>query len=295
MELLIFILEIAIIFAKQYFYNISDSKIFCVNNFKFASSKFKCIAQGNNTEEEKPFYCSVNGIMTYVKSQTNCDCPEGYYKCNYMKYCVPIDRKDMCPKYTFRNCGELNNRWDYFIDGICRNKNSIQPSQRVCPIGKILCPDLSCENNHNKCKIYDILPIGKTRCVDQNITQYAYECQSTITCSPPNIFVCPDGKCVKNEIQCKNMVECPIDNPFLCKKSNKCVKSFKFCEIDKYFCGDGLSLCEDYICRESCENIDYSNSPYVINNCVLIQKNTALFAGNYIDFILELRTEQGLL
>ena len=91
------------------------------------------------------------------------------------------------------------------------------------------------------------------------------------------------------------MIECPIDNPFLCKKSNKCVKSFKFCEKDKYFCGDGLSLCEDYICRESFENIDYSNSPYVVNNCVLIQKNITLFAGNYIDFILELRTEQGLL
>ena len=272
MKSLIFILKILLISSKQYFDNNNYSQIFCSNNFNYASSKFKCITQENNCDIEKPFNCSVNGTMACVKSQTDCDCPKGYYKCNYMKYCVPSDRKDMCANYNYRNCSELNNKWDYFIDGICRNKNNIQPSQRVCPIGKILCPDLSCENNYNKCKISDILPYGKTRCVDQNITQYAFECQSTITCSNPNKFVCPDGKCVQNEILCKNMIECPIDNPYLCKKENKCVKSFKYCERNKIFCGDGYSLCEDYICRENCENIDYSNSPYVINNCILIQK-----------------------
>lgn len=229
------------------------------------------------------------------KSITDCDCPIGYYKCHYMKYCVPQDRKDMCPKYNYRNCSEINNNYDYYIDGICRNKNYMQPSQRVCPIGKILCPDLSCEDNYYNCKIYDILHDGKTRCVDQNITQNAYECQSTITCSHPDKVVCPDGECVINEIFCKNMKECPIDFPFLCKKSNKCVKSFELCEIDKYYCGDGLSLCEDYICRENCGNIDYINVSYVIEKCILSEKNNSFEAGNYYNFTLELRTEKGLL
>ena len=72
------------------------------------------------------------------------------------------------------------------------------------------------------------------------------------------------------------MEQCPIDIPFLCTKNNKCVTSFKFCEIDKYFYGDGLSFCEDYICRENCGNIDYSNSIYA-----LTPKNTSFNAGNF--------------
>ena len=61
--------------------------------------------------------------MKWVKSKTDYDCPNGYYKCNYMKYCFPQNRIDMCPKYNYRNCSELNNIWGYFNDGICRNKN----------------------------------------------------------------------------------------------------------------------------------------------------------------------------
>ena len=297
MTLLIFILQILLIIlsnSKQNSYK-NKTQIFCNNNFNIVSSEYECITPGNNCGKEKPFNCSVNGIMSCVKSQTDCDCPKGYYKCNYMKYCVPEDRIDMCPKYHYRNCNELNNNWEYYNDGICRNKNYIQPSQRVCPIDKILCPDLSCEDNYNNCKIYDILSDGKTRCVDQNITQYAYECQSTITCSDLDKVVCPDGKCVKNEIFCKSIKECPIDTPFLCKYNNKCVTSLKFCEKYKYYCGDGLSLCEDYVCREYCGNIDYDNSPYIIENCILSPKNSSFIAGNYINFTLELRTEKGLL
>ena len=297
MKLLIFTVKLSLVFLVnlKYYSFKNKTQIFCNNNFNIASSKFECIIPKNNCNKEKPFNCSVNGIMTCVKSQTDCDCPQDYYKCNYMKYCVPGNRKDMCPKFYYRNCNEINNKWDYYNDGICRNKNYIQPSQRVSPIGKILCPDLSCEDNYNNCKMYDILLDGKTRCVNQDLTQYAYECQSTITCSDSEKVVCPNGKCVENEIFCKNMIECPIDNPFLCKYNNKCVKSFQFCEINKKCCGDGLSLCEDYVCRENCSNIDYDNSPYVIENCILSPKNGTFIAGNNLNFTLVLKTEKGLL
>ena len=33
-----------------------------------------------------------------------------------------------------------------FGDGFCRHQDYRIPNQRVCPLGKVLCPDLSCRD-----------------------------------------------------------------------------------------------------------------------------------------------------
>ena len=63
--------------------------------------------------------------------------------------------------------------------------------------------------------------------------------------------VCLDGTCVENEIMCKPLKECPDKYPYLCFGSS-CQIDFSMCPSN-IACGDYKSLCEDHICRESCD------------------------------------------
>ena len=67
-----------------------------------------------------PFYCLVNETYTCTKSKKDCDCPEGYIRCEIQNYCVPKERNDMCP--VFKNLASFCKRkgMDYFPDGLCR-------------------------------------------------------------------------------------------------------------------------------------------------------------------------------
>ena len=119
----------------------------------------------------------------------------------------------MCPFIYQRRC--KNRTWtNLFVDGICRPKDSLSPSQLVCPIGKVLCPDLTCQDNYYNCLLSEELPIAKVRCIDQTIATGNKYCPSTITCSNPQQVVCPDGQCVDNEIFCNDNKECPKNYPY---------------------------------------------------------------------------------
>ena len=131
-----------------------------------------------------------------------------------MKYCVPEDRPWMCTNFKPRECQKLNENWEYFPDGICRDKNSLQPSQIVCPIGKVLCANLSCADNHYLCPNSTETPSGKIRCVNQQVTKNVYELISAITCPDKDQVLCNDGNCVENEIYCQPIKKCPDNYPY---------------------------------------------------------------------------------
>ena len=169
-----------------------------------------------------------------------------------MKYCVPEDRPWMCTNFKPRECQKLNENWEYFPDGICRDKNYIQPSQIVCPIGKVLCADLSCSDNHYLCPNSTETPSENIRCVNQEVTQYAYECTSTVTCPDRDQAFCTVGYCVDNEVFCQPLKKCPDTYPYRCN-NNACVVKAEDC-IGDVACGDGSSLCYDGICKERCDS-----------------------------------------
>ena len=211
----------------------------------------------NCPDSDKPFYCLVDGEYTCVGSQIDCDCPNGYIKCDYMKYCVPEDRTDMCPSYimTKKRCEKLNSAYTLFADGICRNKNTGRlPNQRVCPVGYVLCPDLSCRKTHAECMKSDECDKNENRCADQSCQPYSSYCPSTVTCEDPRDVVCPGSKCVKNEMYCPDLIECDIELPYLCGNS-----PYQTCSLDydncptSISCYHGLQLCEDLICRPECK------------------------------------------
>ena len=221
------------------------------------SNKNLCVSDILNRMESKgkcsiykPFYCKVDNKLTCTKSQTDCDCPVGYIKCPIMKYCVPKDRQDMCPK--FKNNVSLCMKIKLFAnyDGVCRKEDS-GPNQRVCPIGKVLCADLSCRDNYEQCVVTQKMPNDSSqRCIGQQIVSSPNDCPSSITCPKKEQVVCPTGECVDNEIECPRLTECSGDYPYLCQ-NDVCAKSYETCPVS-VSCGENKLLCPNNKCKESC-------------------------------------------
>ena len=236
-------------------YECPNGQKLCPNSNKCVDNLIKCIYPPNDCPSETPFECKVNGETKCVSSQTDCDCPTGYIRCDYMHYCVPENRPDMCAttRYTKAQCKRINNGYTLFADGKCRSKtNGRTPNQKVCPIGKVLCADLSCRDNYDLCLVSDYCQDGESRCPDQTCQFYTENCPNTITCEKSTDYVCNNDKCVESELECESSAICDLE-PFtnLCD-GNLCTDSWEDCP-KKVSCGHGKSLCSDNICREICE------------------------------------------
>ena len=135
----------------------------------------------NGCSTNKPFKCTY-GKTKCVASQTDCGCPKKpikYIKCIKTPYCVPDANKDMCS------------------DDATWNK-------RVCPIGKVLCADLSCKDDYNLCQVpYN--QCNSQRCPDQTCQSFYMKCEDIITCEK-NEYVCNNEKCVKSELECSKLL-----------------------------------------------------------------------------------------
>lgn len=209
-------------------------------------------------QETKPFRC--NGTDICVDSMTKC-VPEGAQACEYMNALYPFYKDDPEDPYkkqylcSFSLPIDCKRKYpDYKTiceDGICRKSIDLQPSQRVCPIGKVLCADLTCQDSIEKC--YNDWPDcsdTQIRCPDQSCVDDQKNCPTTITCANPADVVCPDGTCVSNEMYCTKLKTCPEETPYLCTDYS-CAVNPQSC-THNVACGHGKSLCSDLICRESC-------------------------------------------
>ena len=231
-----------------------EKSVACPNKRQCVSNIIECIEPDkrcNDTaiSKTKPFYCKVNDEYKCTESQTDCDCPDGYKKCSIMNYCVPDDREDMCPVFNQLLFYCMSKKMTFNYDGICRKVNR-GPNQRVCPIGKVLCADLSCRDNYDQCVITEEKAGTSMRCIGQQIVSSATACPSSITCSSNKEYVCPTGECVSNEVYCPGLNKCNENYPYLCQ-NNVCAKDFQSC-APSISCGENKLLCSDNICRENC-------------------------------------------
>ena len=235
-----------------------DKAYTCPNSKECVDDLRECIPPENrcnktDEKEEKPFVCN-NDPNTCVDSMTKCEYDESdiWTKCSYMNTSIPKDKLYLCPYYLPIDCKRKYPSYRIICnDGICRTKKNLQPNQRVCPIGKVLCVDLTCKDSVDQC--YNDYPqCGNTqiRCPDQSCVDDQKNCPTTITCSDPKHFVCPDGTCVVNEIYCSKLKTCPEETPYLCT-DNSCATAPENCP-HTVACGHGKSLCSDLICRDTC-------------------------------------------
>ena len=236
---------------------ICNKTYICPNNKDCVDDLRECIPPENRCDdaaekEEKPFRCNNSKIC--IDSMTKCNYEETdiWTRCPYMNTSIPKDKSYLCPYYLPIDCKrKFPSYRTLCADGICRTKKSLQPNQRVCPIGKVLCADLTCKDSVDRC--YNDYPeCGNTqiRCPDQSCVDDQKDCPTTITCADPKHFVCPDGTCVVNEIYCSRLKTCPEETPYLCT-DNSCSTSAENCP-HTVACGHGKSLCSDLICRETC-------------------------------------------
>ena len=82
------------------------------------------------------------------------------------------------------------------------------PNQVICPLGKVLFPDLTWRDDYSECPLYLVL-IAKVRYVEQTQVNNNFYCQANISRSNPDDIVCPDGTCVENPIMYKPLKKCP--------------------------------------------------------------------------------------
>ena len=238
-------------YEKEIFdYSCEEPKIKCPNkNFCVDKNEiYQCIDINNEcTDNNKPFKCKsrYTGNEECVQSQTDCECPEGYKLCEPMNNC--IKNTSDCQYFLKIDC---DNSYSFLCyDGICRNSEKNQPNKRRCPIGYVLCSDLSCQKSYDECKEIKCSE-NMITCLDNTCVTDQSLCPTLITCTNENHVVCPDGKCVENEIYCSKLKECNGDLPYLCS-NNECAKDEFSCNKG-IVCGHGKSLCEDFICRENC-------------------------------------------
>ena len=230
-----------------------DKGYICPNNGDCVDDLRECIPDEIRCQTEenitKPFRCK--GTDECVDSMTKC-VPEGAGSCKYMNALYPLGKHALCSYYLPLDCKRKYPNYKILCnDGICRKAKTLQPNQRVCPIGKVLCLDLTCKDKLEDCyNDWEECSDTQVRCPDQSCVDDQKYCPTTITCSDPNQVVCPDGTCVDNEIYCAKLKTCPEETPYLCTE-NSCAVDAKSCP-HSVACGHGKSLCSDLICRETC-------------------------------------------
>ncbi|MCQ2964003.1 MAG: hypothetical protein MJ203_00325 [archaeon] len=233
-----------------------EKSIKCQDSGKCVEKISDCYEIPEPCTRDKPFSCLVGGETKCVESQKDCDCPPGFYRCGWQHYCVPEERKgDMCPEVitTNKTCSKDTFVQTYivFVDGICRTPDEHDPNQLVCPMGKVLCADLSCRDSYYDCYVPpNPCPADSIRCINQQCKVSNDLCPSTYACKNPLYKACPDGTCVKNEIECTTLPKCDGELGYLCANL-ECAHDNPSC-ADKTSCGHGADLCSDSICRKSC-------------------------------------------
>ena len=218
----------------------------CVSDIK------KCATKGgdNDCPSDEPFFCDRAKETVCTKSQTKCDCKEGYFKADRQPFCVKKELVDVVtPLMKNVDCGDnavLCN------DGTCRVNLNQCPNKYGNPVGYVQCPNLTWETELEKCTI--VAPQCKdneVRCSDQTCNTDYSKCASTITCPKVAQIVCPGPKgelsCQDSELTCGAPKKCPPSAPVLCT-NNQCATKFSTCQPG-IVCGPKLALGVDGVCK----------------------------------------------
>jgi hypothetical protein len=218
------------------------------------TDQFMCY---NNTTPGQIYKC-LSEDEQCVSNTTNCGCLGESDKWNgycYSKKSNPIELvKNNTNKVTCLNKIKAKNPLATVYqceDGTCRTKAEECFTTFECPLGyrscgnkcillsetcsmentcssdEVLCWDLSCAKNYDLCPTRITCPKGKVLCPDGSCQLTGHCLQPLIRSCPNNQYQCPDFSCVASQDDCKKNPVCDV----------------------------GLSLCENSLCKESCQEI----------------------------------------
>lgn len=192
-------------------------------------------------------------------------CPSGFVTCDNGLSCAKV--AEDCPALP-SSC--TANFPSMCANGQCVGSFADCPTRKTCPVNTILCTDGTCVANNHGC--FDVPMIGTGfLCADGSQVSTTAKCPTQRVCTPgyvlcanqlcalqlsfcgdtalpnPNTcdFVCPDGSCAENALQCATGISCPRNYPVLCQ-DNICKTSSQSCNVISP-CATGLT-CPDGSC-----------------------------------------------
>ncbi|KAK8792958.1 hypothetical protein WA158_005122 [Blastocystis sp. Blastoise] len=139
---------------------------------------------------------------------------------------------------------------DYFLcyDGTCAPSMILCPSSRHCsPNTPILCDNGLCVEDIRLCIDQGLCPDGYRLCPDRTCIPNNMNCKSDMICIQ-GTFKCWDNTCRSHTYDCPPEPECPLEKPFFCIYTQKCVEERLDCQR-VYICNDNQILCPDHTCQ----------------------------------------------
>ena len=271
--------------------NVPCAKSFdqCFNSFNCKiESPFRCLSgeckryplQRNSADtngceigiecpEYKPYLCADGECVeksTFCKSLTECPSDKPY-RC-FDRTCVASSEE----------CSSSGKKCPAKTPILCPNANCVSNlfdcSETLCPTWKpYKCANGQCKTTPRECleqiqKDDSVLYLSvcnenEVTCNDGTCRLSLDECPMFSGCaSSSEPFKCPNGLCVASEDKCVDLTtKCDDEEkPFKCPKTGVCVEKEEQCEATEVKCEEGLTLCEDAICRKECPS--YNGCPF---------------------------------
>ena len=225
------------------------------------------IAYEDEDINNKTLFICPSDNSYHVSHTKDCGCPNNAESWNgfcYLKDYNPINQANS-NKVTCLAKLKIDNPNTYPVkckDGSCRFSEEECNTLFECPIGFIPC-GIKCILINETCDEKATCNNDEVLCWDLSCAIGYDLCPTRITC-PKNKVLCPDGSC-------KESGHCIQPAKRTCEKSQyqcpdfTCVSNRNDCTRNKV-CEPGLSLCENGVCKESCQEIEIQNEKYRCSN-----------------------------
>ena len=234
-----------------------------------------------NCKSKTPFRCGNGECKRYPSIMSGSDgCEIGITCPSYRPYlCADglcVEKKDFCKSYSGCPSGQT----------LCPDKTCVDSSigcdaHNKCPSqSPVLCSNGNCgkgiyDCNEGKCPKW--LPYY---CILGDCSKSPRECQliditgseeednvqrNVASICESNEYICSDGTCREDSRDCPIYQGCSTsDSSYKCLDGG-CAASKLECENENnstfFECPEGLSLCEDGICRDNCSLVEYNGCP----------------------------------
>jgi len=174
-----------------------------------------------------------------------------YTSCPILK--CPFDKPIQCPSgecvSTTRYCPNILTEQEYLDCG------SVFPNRNVT---LFMCANGRCVSSPDNCRPVFNCPNGNSRCSDNSCRLSKTLCPKGNNCPSTRSYLCPSGKCVKNEEECNSI--CPLNHTF-CLNTGQCVpkEDTVSCPASTTLmiingCPNNLVKCPDGRCMETQED-----------------------------------------
>ena len=228
-----------------------------------------------NCKVDTPFRCGNGDCKRYPFGGTQ-GCELGIACPNYKPYlCADgscAEKPSFCKSYS--GCGEKQTLCE---DKTCASSmEECQMYHKKCPAkNPVLCPNGNCgagvyDCDESKCpswaQYYCVMGMCRQNPRDCQKIDYDEENGAKIgTICKNDEYICLDGTCRASVEECPIYPGCvKSDAPFKCYDGG-CATGKELCtdknDLEKFECQEGLSLCEDGVCRKNCSFVEYNGCP----------------------------------